>query len=87
MAIIKYRKALNQALFEEMTRDPMVLCFGAGIAERGGSYKVTEGLLEQFGSKRVFDTPISEASFVGMAGGAAIAGVKPVVEILFVDFT
>jgi pyruvate/2-oxoglutarate/acetoin dehydrogenase E1 component len=87
VAIIKYRKALNQALFEEMTRDPMVLCFGAGIAERGGSYKVTEGLLEQFGSKRVFDTPLSEASFVGMAGGAAIAGLKPVVEILFVDFT
>ncbi len=87
MAIIKYRKALNQALEEEMIRDPMVLCFGAGIAERGGSYKVTEGLLDKFGKERVFDTPLSEPSFVGMAGGAAIAGLRPVVEILFVDFT
>jgi pyruvate/2-oxoglutarate/acetoin dehydrogenase E1 component len=83
---MKYREALNAALKEEMARDPKIFCLGAGIAERGGSYKVTEGLLEMFGKKRVMDTPLSEASFVGMAGGAAIAGARPVVEILFVDF-
>jgi len=87
VAKIKYREALNAALKEEMVRDPAVFCLGAGIAERGGSYKVTEGLLDMFGKKRVIDTPLSEASFVGMAGGAAIAGARPVVEILFVDFT
>jgi acetoin:2,6-dichlorophenolindophenol oxidoreductase subunit beta len=87
MAIIKYREALNRALKEEMARDPQVFCMGAGIAERGGSYKVTDQLLQMFGPRRVVDTPLSEASFVGMAGGAAIIGAKPVVEVLFVDFT
>ena len=87
MAIIKYRDALNQALKEEMTRDPLVFCMGAGIAERGGSYKVTDQLLQMFGPQRAVDTPLSEASFVGMAGGAAIIGARPVVEVLFVDFT
>ncbi len=87
MAVIKYRDALNQALKEEMTRDPSVFCMGAGIAERGGSYKVTDQLLQMFGPLRVTDTPLSEASFVGMAGGAAIVGARPVVEVLFVDFT
>ena len=83
---IMYREALNEALREEMERDPAVFCLGVGIAERGGSYKVTEGLLERFGPKRVIDTPISEASFTGAAVGAAITGMRPVVEILFVDF-
>lgn len=87
MPNIKYRDALNQALKEEMNRDPLVFCLGAGIAERGGSYKVTDQLLQLYGSERVIDTPLSEASFVGMAGGAAISGSKPVVEVLFVDFT
>ena len=82
-----YRDALNLALKEEMRRDPSVFCMGVGIAERGGSYKVTVGLLEEFGKKRVIDTPISEASFTGAGVGAAIAGMRPVVEILFVDFT
>ncbi len=87
MANIKYRKALNNALREEMARDPLVFLVGEGIGEKGGSYKVTENLIHEFGQKRVIDTPISEASFVGMAGGAAIAGTRPVAEILFVDFT
>ena len=87
MAIIKYRKALNNALREEMQRDPLVFLVGEGIGEKGGSYKVTDQLLEEFGARRVVDTPISEASFVGMAGGAAIAGTRPVAEILFIDFT
>jgi pyruvate dehydrogenase E1 component beta subunit len=87
MAIIMYREALNRGLFEEMRRDPTVFVMGEGIAERGGSYKVTEGLLKEFGATRVVDTPISEASFTGMGVGAALAGARPVVEILFVDFT
>lgn len=84
---LMYREALNEALREEMLRDPTVFCMGEGIAERGGSYKVTVGLLDEFGPKRVFDTPISEASFTGAGVGAAIIGTRPVVEILFVDFT
>jgi len=83
---IKYREALNAALREEMERDPLVLLIGEGIGEKGGSYKVTDQLIQKFGAERVIDTPISEASFVGLAGGAAIAGTRPVVEILFVDF-
>jgi pyruvate/2-oxoglutarate/acetoin dehydrogenase E1 component len=86
-AQMMYRDALNLALKQEMRRDPSVFCMGVGIAERGGSYKVTVGLREEFGPKRVFDTPISEASFTGAGIGAAIAGMRPVVEILFVDFT
>lgn len=84
---IMYREALNEALREEMRRDPSVFVMGVGIAERGGSYKVTAGLLEEFGGKRVIDTPIAEASFTGLGVGAAITGMRPVVEILFIDFT
>ncbi len=83
---MKYREALRAALQEEMERDATVFCVGEGIGERGGSYKVTEGLLAQFGPGRVIDTPLSEAGFVGLGAGAAIAGQRPVVEILFIDF-
>ena len=83
---MKYREALRAALDEEMSRDPTVFCIGEGIGERGGSYKVTEGLLARFGKDRVIDTPLSEAGFVGVGVGAAIAGRRPVVEILFIDF-
>ena len=86
MARIKYREALNAALREEMERDPLVFIIGEGIGKRGGSYKVTENLLNQFGEDRVIETPLSEASFIGLGGGAAIAGTRPVVEMLFVDF-
>jgi pyruvate/2-oxoglutarate/acetoin dehydrogenase E1 component len=82
-----YREALNEALREEMLRDERVFLIGGGIGQRGGSYKVTAGLLDEFGPKRVIDAPISEASFTGMGVGAAITGLRPVVEILFVDFT
>ena len=87
MAEIMYREALKRALYEEMKRDPMTFIMGEGIAERGGSYKVTEGLYQEFGAERVIDTPIAEASFTGMAVGAALVGTRPIVEILFVDFT
>ena len=85
--VIMYREALNEALREEMHRDPTVFLMGEGIAGRGGSYKVTVGLLDAFGARRVIDTPISEASFTGCAVGAAATGMRPVVEILFIDFT
>ncbi|OHB72985.1 MAG: pyruvate dehydrogenase [Planctomycetes bacterium RBG_16_55_9] len=84
---ILYREALNEALREELARDERVFIVGEGIAQRGGSYKVTVGLLDEFGPKRIIDTPISEASFTGMGVGAAITGMRPVVEILFIDFT
>jgi pyruvate dehydrogenase E1 component beta subunit len=80
------REALNEALREEMARDPNVFLMGEGVGERGGSYKVTAGLLDEFGPMRVIDTPIAEASFTGAGVGAAITGMRPVVEILFVDF-
>ena len=86
MPIIKYRDALRLALREEMLRDPLVFLMGEGIAERGGSYKVTDQLYQEFGLQRVIDTPLSEASFVGMGVGAALVGTRPVVEILFIDF-
>jgi pyruvate dehydrogenase E1 component beta subunit len=69
-----------------MRRDPTVFIMGLGVGERGGSYLVTTGLLEEFGALRVIDTPIAEASFTGMGVGAAIVGLRPVVEILFADF-
>jgi len=86
MAEIMYRDALNQALTEEMRRDPTVFTMGEGIALRGGSYKVTLNLLEEFGPDRVIDTPLAEATFTGAGIGAALVGMRPVVEILFVDF-
>jgi pyruvate/2-oxoglutarate/acetoin dehydrogenase E1 component len=82
-----YREALNEALREEMLRDETVFLLGGGIGQRGGSYKVTVDLLNEFGPRRVIDAPIAEASFTGAGVGAAITGMRPVVEILFVDFT
>lgn len=82
-----YREALNAALLEEMRSDDSVFVMGEGIAERGGSFKVTVDLLKEFGPERIIDTPISEASFTGAGVGAAITGMRPVVEILFSDFT
>ncbi|MFH1242179.1 MAG: alpha-ketoacid dehydrogenase subunit beta [Pseudomonadota bacterium] len=70
-----------------MRRDPFVFIMGENIGERGGSYKVTEGLIKEFGPERVIDTPLAEATFTGAAVGAALAGTRPIVEILFVDFT
>ncbi|MEM6693966.1 MAG: alpha-ketoacid dehydrogenase subunit beta [Pseudomonadota bacterium] len=83
---IMYRDALREALDEEMARNPEVFIIGEGIAERGGSYKVTEGLVAKYGAGRVRDTPIAEAGMIGVGVGAAIAGARPVVEILYVDF-
>ncbi|MBN1835172.1 MAG: alpha-ketoacid dehydrogenase subunit beta, partial [Spirochaetales bacterium] len=84
---LMYREALNEALREEMRRDSRVFCLGEGIGKKGGSYKVTVGLFDEFGPRRVIDTPIAEASFTGAAAGAAMTGMRPVVELLFVDFS
>ena len=83
---LMYREALREALFEEMVRDNSIFIIGEGIAERGGSYKVTEGLLAEYGPARIRDTPISEAGMIGVGVGAAIAGARPIVEILYIDF-
>ncbi len=82
-----YREAVNEAIEQEMRRDAGVFIIGQGIAERGGSFKVTKGLMQKFGAERVIDTPIAEASTTGMAVGAAIQGKRPIAEITYIDFT
>ena len=79
-------EAISEALFEEMERDSSVLLMGEDIAVYGGAFKVTRGFLGHFGSERVIDTPISEAGFTGAAAGAAHMGLRPVVEMQFMDF-
>ena len=86
MAVITYLEAIRQALFDEMARDERVFLIGEDIGAYGGAFKVTEGLIEKFGEKRVIDTPISEAAIVGSAIGASYMGMRPVCEIQFIDF-
>jgi pyruvate dehydrogenase E1 component beta subunit len=86
MAIIMYREALNQALREEMRRDPRVFLMGEEVGVYQGAYKVSQGLLEEFGPRRIIDTPISEAGFVGAGVGAAMAGLRPVIEMMTFNF-
>ena len=84
---IRYVQALNEALREEMLRDERVFLMGEDIAIYGGAYKVTDGLYEEFGGERVRDTPISEAAIAGAAAGAAMTGMRPVAEIMYIDFS
>ncbi|MFS8629257.1 MAG: alpha-ketoacid dehydrogenase subunit beta [Limnochordales bacterium] len=86
MATITYREAVRQALREEMLRDQRVFLMGEDIGRYGGSYAVTKGLLEEFGEERVRDTPISETAIVGAGIGAAMMGLRPVVEIMTINF-
>src|ERR671931_1141751 len=86
MPVMRYREALNQALREEMEADERVFIIGEDIGVFQGAFKVTEGLLEEFGEKRVRDTPISENTIVGMGVGAAMTGLRPIVEIMTVNF-
>ncbi len=86
MATISYREALNQAMAEEMRLDEGVIVFGEDVALYEGSFKVTRGLLKEFGEERVVDTPISEAAIVGMAIGAAMGGLRPVPELMTANF-
>ncbi len=86
MPRITYRKALNDALAEELARDENVFIIGEEVAQYNGAYKVTEGLLARFGDQRVLDTPITEAAFVGLGVGASMLGLRPVVELMFWSF-
>lgn len=87
MRELRYREALNEALHEEMARDPTVCVLGEDVGRYGGVLQVTRGLYEKYGEKRVRDTPISEAGFVGIAVGAAMTGLRPVVEVMYIDFS
>lgn len=86
MALIEYRDALNQAFAEEIERDPNVVLIGEEVAQYDGAYKVTRGLWKKYGDKRVVDTPISEAAFIGMGVGASMLGLRPVIELMFWSF-
>ncbi len=87
MPILTYREALNQAMCEEMERDHDVMLMGEEVAEYNGAYKVSDGMLAKFGPKRVIDTPISETGFSGLAIGAAMYGLRPIVEFMTWSFS
>src|SRR5512138_3994544 len=84
---LTYGDAIKEALAEELRRDPRVFMLGEDIAEAGTAFKVLNGLVEEFGKERVLDTPISEPGFTGIAVGAAMTGMRPVVDIMFGDFS
>ena len=86
MSVMTYRDALNEALKEEMERDPDVFLMGEEVAEYDGAYKVSKGLLDQFGEQRVVDSPISELGFAGLGVGAAMVGLRPVIEFMTFNF-
>jgi pyruvate dehydrogenase E1 component beta subunit len=87
MREITYRQALNEALGEELARDPNVFLMGEEVAEYNGAYKVSQGLLERFGPKRIIDTPISENGFAGLGIGAAMVGLRPIIEFMTFSFS
>ena len=84
---LTYKDAIKEALIEEMTRDSRVVIYGEDVAEYGGAFKVTKGLIDAFGRNRVFSSPISEAAICGTAVGAAMTGLRPVIELMYMDFT
>ncbi len=86
MAVLQFREALREAIDEEMARDDKVFIMGEEVAEYNGAYKVTEGLLDKYGFKRVIDTPISELGFSGIGVGAAMKGLRPIVEFMTFNF-
>lgn len=86
MRTITYREALREGLSEEIERDENVVIIGEEVAEYNGAYKVTEGMFEKYGSKRLVDAPISEAGFIGMGVGASMLGLRPVMELMFFSF-
>ena len=86
MAELTYRDAVARGIAQEMERDPCVVFLGEDIGAAGGVFKTTVGLVEEFGTKRVRDTPISEQAILGAAMGAAMTGLKPIAEIMFSDF-
>ncbi len=87
MPVMQYREALNQAMREEMLRDDRVFLLGEEVGAYNGAYKVSRGLLDEFGPHRVLDTPIAELGFTGLAVGAAMAGLRPIVEVMTFNFS
>ena len=87
MAVMTYREALNTALREEMRRHPRVFVMGEEVGLYDGAYKVTQGLLKEFGDKRIIDTPICESGFTGVGVGAAMLGLRPVIEMMTFNFS
>jgi pyruvate/2-oxoglutarate/acetoin dehydrogenase E1 component len=86
MSQMTFTQALNSAIRQEMDRDANVFLMGEDVAHYGGMFRVSEGLMEKYGEKRILDTPISESGFIGMALGAALAGKRPIAELMFIDF-
>lgn len=87
MPVVSFREALNQAMDEEMTRDERVFLMGEEVAQYNGAYKVSQGLYTKWGAKRIIDTPIAEAGFAGIGIGAAMAGLRPIVEFMTWNFS
>lgn len=87
MRTIQFREALREALNEEMRRDEKVFLIGEEVAEYNGAYKVSQGMLAEFGPKRIIDTPIAELGFTGISVGAAMNGLRPVVEFMTFNFS
>src|SRR5690349_14703777 len=86
MATLTYREAIRDAMSEEMRRDKSVLLMGEEVADYQGAYKCSQGMVQEFGSSRVVDTPIAELGFTGIAVGAAMAGLRPIVEYMTWNF-
>ena len=86
MKTLQYREALREAMSEEMRKDKSVFLLGEEVAEYNGAYKVSQGMLDEFGAKRVIDTPIAELGFAGIAVGASMNGLKPIVEFMTWNF-
>ncbi len=86
MPVVSYREALNQAMKEEMSRDPRVFLMGEEVGQYNGAYKVSQGLLKEFGPWRVVDTPIAELGFTGLGVGAAMGGLRPIIEVMTWNF-
>lgn len=87
MRVIQFREALREAMSEEMRRDPSVFLMGEEVAEYNGAYKVSQGMLDEFGPERVIDTPISELGFAGVGVGAAMNGLRPIIEFMTFNFS
>src|SRR3546814_4621891 len=87
MREIQFREALREAINEEMRKDEKIFLMGEEVAEYNGAYKVSQGMLDEFGAKRVIDTPISELGFAGIGIGAAMNGLKPIIEFMTFNFS
>src|SRR5579863_4709772 len=87
MTRLSYREALNQAMSEEMERDPSIFLMGEEVGHYQGAYKVSQGMLQKFGAERVIDTPIAEGGFVGVGIGAAMVGLRPIIELMTWNFS